>query len=335
MFLTGRPYPASSSHVNTDSPSRPNISKSAETRSPAIIVNTYAPVPALSQHSNIPQYQATTITTTAAARSPVQIEPPLPYRAIAAITAAATGGICLLAFLLWLVLRRSKARHEIKARTFDEKLRSGDLQREEQAEITSSLGTVRTSHNIRHHHHRHTAINSHLDNRGNNRGNGKTMIGDSRHRHHRRHSHHQHHHQHRRRLSDSGFNNSRVMKKSHSTSDRGRNSCPDDERIPAEEVGVRRGDARQRRLAGRIKARDGDRTAPAATSKIREVAASLALSVREQRRRVRMARHRHWLLRQQEKQKQRPATFPLSEVRMLHRRTVSLGSMEECDEGIR
>ncbi|EMR64973.1 hypothetical protein UCREL1_8063 [Eutypa lata UCREL1] len=62
-------------------------------------------------------------------QSPVQTAPLLSHGTIIAITAAAAGGICVLAFLLWALLRRAKTRRETKAQEFGERLRNGTLKR--------------------------------------------------------------------------------------------------------------------------------------------------------------------------------------------------------------
>lgn len=128
-----------SSHQYTDPPNPPGTSNPVETQSPII-----TPIPTLKPLN--PRYQPTTMTAMTT-KSPVQTTPLLSYGTIIAITAAAAGGICVLAFLLWALLRRAKTRRETKAQEFGERLRNGTLKRrylrsrrrQEELELRASL----------------------------------------------------------------------------------------------------------------------------------------------------------------------------------------------------
>ncbi|RYP78418.1 hypothetical protein DL771_000603 [Monosporascus sp. 5C6A] len=56
--------------------------------------------------------------------------PLLSYAAVGAIAGAATGAICLMAALLWLLLRALEGRRRAESREFAERLRSGAVRRE-------------------------------------------------------------------------------------------------------------------------------------------------------------------------------------------------------------
>lgn len=138
MFLSAKVRPVSS-HQYTDPPNPSGTLNPAKTQSPII-----TPIPTLKRLN--PQYQPTT-TTTMTTQSQVQTAPLLSHGTIIAITAAVAGGICLLAFLLWALLRRAKTRREAEAQEFGERLRNGTLKRrylrsrrrQEELELKASL----------------------------------------------------------------------------------------------------------------------------------------------------------------------------------------------------